>query len=332
MHPIFLRSQHLYYTTFRGIILVVLSLVSCTKRFWGEYVEEFLHEAKIHGTLSFPYMVYRGRLPEYLRSYPIHWHKEMEIIYIVSGRGTVTVQHRRYTVGAGDIVLIAPETLHAIEQLDQESMEYFNILFDFHLLECSHSRCYEKYLRPIFEHTSRMPVCLRCAETLAAQITPSLRYLIENRKHMDVDGELMVKAQLYAILHHIRPYCRPCDEAALRLENHYDKIKEVLYYVQEHYGEHITVEDAANIVHFSPSYFSKLFHSLTGASFIRYVKEYRLEAAAEKLVVTNTRVTDIAQDVGFSSLPYFSRAFFGKFGLTPNAYRKRARGEGETYR
>ena len=67
-----------------------------------------LHETKLHGSRLFPYRVYRGKMPEYMHSYPLHWHEEMELIYVVSGTGIITVQGERMTVQAGDLVLVAP--------------------------------------------------------------------------------------------------------------------------------------------------------------------------------------------------------------------------------
>ena len=93
-------------------------------------------------------------------------------------------------------------------------------------------------------------------------------------------------------------------------------------YVQEHYSEKLTVEDAATLINYSPNYFSKLFHELTGTSFIQYVINYRLDIANEKLTNTNLTITEIAEETGFSNLPYFTRTFTAKFGTTPNAYRK----------
>ena len=59
-------------------------------------MQEALHETKTHGKLSFPYIIYRGNIPEYLHAYPLHWHDEMEIIYNEKGSGIVNVHSQRY--------------------------------------------------------------------------------------------------------------------------------------------------------------------------------------------------------------------------------------------
>ena len=48
---------------------------------------DIMHETKTHGQLFFPFIVYRGMLPEYIDSYPLHWHEEFEIIYRLEKTG-----------------------------------------------------------------------------------------------------------------------------------------------------------------------------------------------------------------------------------------------------
>lgn len=79
------------------------------------------------------------------------------------------------------------------------------------------------------------------------------------------------------------------------------------------------------LINYSASYFSKMFHELTGSSFTQYLKDYRLEIAADKLITTDKTITEISQETGFCNLPYFSRSFQHKFGVTPNEYRSRSK-------
>ena len=39
-----------------------------------------IHETKIHGIITFPYSVYKGRIPEWIHSFPLHWHDDFELI------------------------------------------------------------------------------------------------------------------------------------------------------------------------------------------------------------------------------------------------------------
>ena len=105
------------------------------------------HETKVHGTHGFPYIVYLGILPEYISGIPHHWHEEMEIIYVTEGVVSVSVRNNEYILASGDIVIVHPQTIHAIRQHGDYAARYYNILFRFSLLASgADDTCREKYL------------------------------------------------------------------------------------------------------------------------------------------------------------------------------------------
>lgn len=284
-----------------------------------------LHETQIHGQLSFPYIVYKGNIPEFFFSYPLHWHDEMELIYIRSGQGIITIQAHQYIVKSDDIVIVPPQMVHSIEQFQKSKMEYFNILFHFSLLNYStNDTCYEKYFKPLYCHTKLPSLYLESEVDLNRILRPHIMYLIENRKKSYTSDELMVKSNLFTIMHYINQYSLPASSAELSLKNNYDKLKNLLIHIQSNYDRTITVKDAAAICGFSPSHFMKLFKELAGKSFSQYLIDYRLEIAARQLVETSYKIIDLAENVGFHNVSYFSRAFHSKYGATPSTYRNNA--------
>ena len=106
---------------------------------------ESYHEKKHHFDADFPYNTYLCSIPLDFASVPVHWHDEMEIIYIKKGRGLITVDLKQYVVSAGSILFIIPGQLHSIEQYELESMEYENIIFDVELLGGAEDLCAEKH-------------------------------------------------------------------------------------------------------------------------------------------------------------------------------------------
>ena len=285
-----------------------------------------LHETQIHGSLSFPYIVYKGNIPEFFSSYPLHWHDEMEVIYIRSGQGIITIQSHQYIVKSDDIVIIPPQMVHSIEQYPKSKMEYFNILFHFSLLNYStNDTCYDKYFKPLYCHTKLPSLYLKSDVDLNRFLHPHIMYLIENRKKSYTSDELMIKSNLFAIMHYVNQYSSPTSSDELSLKNNYDKLKNLLLHIQSNYDRAITIKDAAAICGFSSSHFMKLFKELTGKSFSQYLIDYRLEIAARQLVETSYKIIDLAENVGFHNVSYFSRAFHAKYGKTPSAYRKSIR-------
>ena len=281
-----------------------------------------LHETKIHGTADFPYTVYHGKIPDFIHSYPLHWHDEAEIIYISRGCMKITVWSNTYYAKEGDIVILMPHKIHSIEQMNDNYAEYFNIIFHFSILEkTGDGICYEKYLKPFLTNEKSVNCYEPKGSRLNLSLTPFLISLIENRRESYTTCEYLVKANLFLIMHYLNQNCIDADKNNILLQTNYDKIKTALYHVQNSYAKNISIKTAANLCGFSESHFMKVFKELTGMSFNAYLVSYRLEIAAKQLIETDQKIIDIAANCGFNNHSYFTRTFQKKYGLTPARYR-----------
>lgn len=274
-----------------------------------------LHETKIHGKPEFPFAVYPCSFEVNQRGTPLHWHEELEIMYIVSGSGWINVQGERLAVGAGDMVLVAPQKVHGIDQDRNNEMTHYALLFRPSMLESG-------YAQSLKGKGRGLPVYLPRGDRLNGKLAPLILELSLNRKKADSEYALMIMSQLYAIAYHIIHESREPEETESDRHMNYDRLKVVLEYLRENYAREITVEEAASMCGFSASHFMKLFRELTGSSFTQYLKNLRLDTAAEQLRTTEGRVGDIAEAVGFRNLPYFTRAFGCRFHMSPLNYRE----------
>ena len=108
-----------------------------------------LRETKKHGAAWFPFNIYPCAIPLDFTQVALHWQDSMELVFVKKGRGIVQAGLTSYTAAAGDIYVFAPGVLHALRQLDNERMEYENIIFDLELLGGSGDVAAEKYLLPL---------------------------------------------------------------------------------------------------------------------------------------------------------------------------------------
>lgn len=74
---------------------------------------ESYHEKKSHFDAAFPYNTYLCSIPVDFMQVPLHWHDEVEFIYIKKGCGTISVDFTTYEVHAEDVALILPGQLHS---------------------------------------------------------------------------------------------------------------------------------------------------------------------------------------------------------------------------
>ncbi|PCI95524.1 hypothetical protein COB11_01955 [Candidatus Aerophobetes bacterium] len=104
--------------------------------------------------------------------------------------------------------------------------------------------------------------------------------------------------------------------------DHYVKqILKVLLYIDENYGEKITVDQLAEIACYSPFHFHRVFQSVVNESVYQYVKRIRLDRAARKLAYSKANVTSIALESGFDTPSSFTKAFRKHKGDTPKNFR-----------
>lgn len=95
-------------------------------------------------------------------------------------------------------------------------------------------------------------------------------------------------------------------------------------YIERHLDRRITLAQLAEAAGYSPWHATRLFRQLVGLGPSDYLRARRLSVAAMRLRDGGDRVVDVALDVGFDSHDGFTRAFAGRFGLTPNRYRAEA--------
>ncbi len=93
-------------------------------------------------------------------------------------------------------------------------------------------------------------------------------------------------------------------------------------FIQEHYGEQISLEDAAAAGNVSPTYLSKLFKNEMGIGFNEFLTQVRLEESEKLLAQTSLPVREIAARVGYLDEKYYSKLFKKATGIKPTDYRK----------
>lgn len=96
-------------------------------------------------------------------------------------------------------------------------------------------------------------------------------------------------------------------------------------WVSAHLAEPIHLADVARYVHLEPHYFCRLFHHATGVTFGDFVAQRRVEEVKKRLANSAARVSEIAFDCGFGSIPQFNRVFRQWAGCSPTQYRQRLR-------
>lgn len=105
---------------------------------------------------------------------------------------------------------------------------------------------------------------------------------------------------------------------------------EAIHYMQAHFGEHITLDDIAEKVQLSPSFFHVVFKNICHKTPHQYLLELRLTAAKDLLIHSDLALTAIAETCGFDSQVYFNYIIKKELGVTPKKYRDSLRNKNYT--
>ncbi len=108
-------------------------------------------------------------------------------------------------------------------------------------------------------------------------------------------------------------------------DHHRNEMIQAADFIEEHFGEKITLQDVADHIHISKNYLSVIFKTEYGLSFQDYLIKFRMEKAAQLLLSSDQRVSEICEKVGYGDLFYFDRSFKKYFGQSPKELRDSVR-------
>jgi two-component system response regulator YesN len=100
--------------------------------------------------------------------------------------------------------------------------------------------------------------------------------------------------------------------------------QEAVRYIAAHYGEELTLAQLAGALDVSESHLSHIFKKETGQTLNGYLTNYRIRQAMQRLGDCRSRVSEVAEQVGYRDVTYFSATFKKITGLSPSEYQKRA--------
>jgi len=99
-----------------------------------------------------------------------------------------------------------------------------------------------------------------------------------------------------------------------------ERVEQVMLLLRQNLAEPPSLEELGKKIGCSHFYLSRIFSTQTGQTITQYLRQLRMEKAAELLKSREYNVTEVALEVGYSSLSHFSAAFQETFGCCPGLY------------
>lgn len=268
-----------------------------------------------HGTAAFPieYYYVDETHPRYIMT--AHWHREFEIIRVLSGSFTVFLNNTEFTLHEGDMLFVACGCLHRGQPT---ACVYECIVVDLKMLLTKNDGIIEPYIFQIINAQVSIKNTISPKECALYQTLTSLFALMSNPKAY---YELSVYALLFTMIWQIYSNGYVISARSAPSSRQIESVSLVLDWINQNFKEEISSKTLSQVSNLNFNYLCKIFKNYTGQTITQYVNEQRIEHACYDISMKNKSITEAAFRNGFNDLSYFAKTFKRYKGITPREFK-----------
>ncbi len=272
-------------------------------------------EKRKHGTATFPIQYYYvdKTHPRYVMN--AHWHREFEIMRILSGSFTVYLNNTKMNLKKDDILFIGCGCLHRGQPTE---CVYECIVVDLKMLLPRENHLVERYISQL----------INSQVNIKGILSPPMGDLYHTAAELFVSMssarpyyELSVYGTLFTLISQIYSYGYISSVDCTQSNRQIELINSVLDWINQNFKEQINSQKLSQISNLNFNYLCKIFKNLTGQTITQYVNEQRIEHACYDIAMKNKSITEAAFSNGFNDLSYFAKTFKRYKGITPREFK-----------
>lgn len=281
-------------------------------------------ELQEHGTAAFPVACYEDNLVTEPASW--HWHDELELAIITEGTARVTAGNQKYTVTHGNGFFINSSVLHDAWHVDCSACRFHSIVFHPRFVGGSlDSIFWQKYIEPLITNQMFSGIMFDSSVDWQKEALITIESAWQSGISAKPAYEFKLRTDLSHLIYLLYSHmpAAPGEISTKKLRDG-ERIKTMLQYIHIHFPEEITVAQIAQSAIISESECLRCFRKNIGTSPIQYVKQYRIQKAAELLTGTEYKIAEIGNLCGFQDISYFIKTFREMKTMTPSEFRKKS--------
>ena len=249
-----------------------------------------------------------------------HSQSGYELDYVITGRGTRTLGSVSEPFQEGEVVLVPPELPHQWvfdpEAVDRDG-NIENISFHFPPI-------FPEKLAEVFPELSKKMLRLQDLTEAVCYKGAAKERLVQLLMDMDSAASEARSAGAVSLMAEMANLGDAVRVSSIsKLSSAEKRMEKIRIYVRCNYARSITIEEIASYVGMNRTAFCAFCKKETGKTFITALNEFRLDIAAQLLQShPEMPVSDVAESVGFGTLPHFVRCFTKWKGVSPGKWRK----------
>lgn len=244
------------------------------------------------------------------RSYDInmefqHFHNFYEMHILLDTHANHIIEGKFYRIHLFDIVCLKPYLLHKSEYPQGPPKKRLIINFNLPSLDSSLDKEIKEVIS-IFE--APLPI-YRFEQKQQDILLGLLNDIFQLSKIKSQVNKLAIHSRFLAFLCTIYQFKNMSIYEPELLDTTASKIYNITSYIHNHYSDDLSLDFLAKNFYLSSYYLSHLFKEVTGFTLINYIQMTRIRNAQQLLLFTDKKITDIAEQCGFTSFSQFNRVF-----------------------
>ncbi len=249
----------------------------------------------------------------------MHFHPEMEFLYLREGEVTFFVEGKAFEMHKGDAMFIPPLLVHNATKGAGTVCDFSAVVFSLEWLFGNMEAAENEYTSAI--RSNRYAGICHLKATENREALDALKSIFYYKEKFSVEYELSLRGKLFIVFQELYN----CFFAKINMEGRGTgtdtDIQRSIEYINLHFPERLSLMELSDISGYSVSRFEHKFKEMTGSSPFEYINRIRIINASKELEKSNKKVTDIAVLNGFDNISYFNRTFKRIMGTSPNKYR-----------
>ena len=271
----------------------------------------------------FPAYVRQGILstyPDY--SAVSHWHKDLEFIVIKTGSMTYNVNGELIDLPEGSGIMVNSRQLHYGFSPDHSECEFICILLSPELLS-GNEWFYQNFIESVTEN-SYYPYLYLSGEGWEHSVLEKLEQLYSSFtvQQKQEPSYFTLIDKFLSIMKLLHENLDVKNHETVKPSNDLTSLKSMITYIEEHYAQHITLENIALSGACCKSRCSLLFKKYLHETPMTYTAKLRLRKSLSALLNSDKSITEIAYEHGFCGASYYCETFQKYYGTSPLKYRK----------
>ena len=284
--------------------------------------QNYINSVNLNQNTDFPYLVLNivndNSYPRNPGFQVMHWHEDLQFIYVLSGEIEVVTLEIVVSLHPGEGVFINKNVVHLVRK--KNFCHYNSFVFPDYFLKFYFGSPASSVVEQLTENKD-FPIFHITSQEKNRNVLDMLKRLSDLEQEKTPFYAYEVLVSLCAL------WLELCRVVTLpQAENPKNVVEErmsiFLRYIEQHFAQSLSLDALAKSAHVSKSECLRCFKAALQTAPYQYLMEYRLSKAAELLLDSDAPVGEIASRVGFSQASHFGKYFRKKTGISPSAYRK----------